>query len=169
MAPAEKEEQTTECTESSPELVKLQYERAAQNLRHYQNLVWQMVSVIAGINAGIILVTFRYVSDIIAQLALILIGIALTLILFVATAKHRFFATTSADTLRAIESEFAQKHVQIATNPIKMDSNYWSITTPQGVQSFSAAKTLMRGIMLILFVMIVLFIYVLFFYHQPSG
>lgn len=142
------------------ELIMKQYERAGQMRRRYQSELWNVMSVIVGVNAGIIIITFKFTTTTIAQLALVLIGIALTSVALIAAIKHRYLAISASDTLRAIEEEFNVNVIQLRTEPANKD--YWNETSPDYIfQNLSSARGLMWGIFIVLLTMVGVFIHIL--------
>lgn len=140
------------------DFVRLQYERTHENLRHYQTHVWKLLSVVVGINAGVILVAYRYVSNILAKSALLAIGFLLTVSTAYSAIKHRHFAISNADTLLAIEEYLNEKHVQIKTNPLRDNSAYWNPTGISGWKSYSGATLFIRVLGVLAVILLFLFV-----------
>lgn len=126
-------------------MVEIQYEQAWQRLRQLQNMVWRVPSITAAIDGGLVLVAYRYITDPVIRIGLILVGLFLTIAMMVALIKHRYFAKSTLDMIVAIEDHFDVKHIQIRTELGANDSeaDYWDTTTPETwLESQSAARIL---------------------------
>lgn len=142
------------------QLTVVQYEQTWERLRQMHDMVWQIPSVTAAIDGGLLLVAFRYVRDPILQLVLIAIGLFLTTAMLFALVKHRYFAEAATDSIIAIENEYGMQHVQIATRTI--ETNYWNPTFPSTyLEEFSAARILMGSMFGSILVLFAVMIYII--------
>jgi hypothetical protein len=94
-----------------------QYIRCCEDIRHYDNGLWQISSInvtIAGIMIG---VSFQYLSGFWRTIPL-LIAFSLSLSLTVTISKYIFFQLGRAVTMRRIEGEFGVESVPTSTEDI---------------------------------------------------
>ncbi|MBV0925009.1 hypothetical protein KTS45_12460 [Halomicroarcula limicola] len=141
------------------DFIKLQYEQAFDYLQTHDDLIWQTPSVAAAVNSGILYIAFQLVDQPEIRSALLLMAIFLTSSLTVALIKHRYFMIVESETIREIEKHFNSPSIQRKTTP-ETKTAYWSETKPTDfLQTRSASRWLIRGMILSLFVLISLLVY----------
>ena len=130
-----------------------QYHECVENYRALDKHVWQVPATTVVISSGIIGVTFEYLkNNITATLIILTIGVSLSLSMYIAIKKYRFFQKYNIDLMRKIENDLGMYNIPLVTGKYGMIPNSWS-------EKQKAGNWLANSILIVSAIMIVLIIY----------
>jgi len=116
------------------EFLLAQYREAYESMRQHSRLVWQIPPIVATIDGAVLVSAFTFLqTNWVVREVLIVFALVLTVALFHAMNKHRYFDEIEQGTLSQIEDELNVKRIQRLTVPHK-DSwarrGYWCQKAP---------------------------------------
>lgn len=96
--------------------LRIQYHECLENYRMLDRHVWQVPSIAILITSAIVGVSFGYLRDErLASIILLVLGICLSLSMFLTVKKYRFFQHYAIERMWKIEDELQLEHMPIVT------------------------------------------------------
>ncbi|MCK4798624.1 MAG: hypothetical protein KAT05_14700, partial [Spirochaetes bacterium] len=111
------------------EILRLQYQECYENLRHHNNAIWKIPSLIIVINGAIIIGVFRWLELELIRILLLWISVFVSLALFMAITKHHYYYEIELETLNLLEDALGTKRIKRETF-VDKNSKYWVINPP---------------------------------------
>ena len=124
------------------EILLAQYKEAYEYLRQHSRFMWQVHSLATVISGGLIVASFAYVDLWWVRDFVLAIASVVTISLFIAMKKHRYFANSEVWTLSHLEDTLRTKRIQRTTRinqdrPREDNSEpeYWNVQKPEDMGS----------------------------------
>lgn len=106
------------------EAKKLQYERAADDLRYFSSLTWKIPSIAGAVGAAIVATSSEVVTSQLHNGILILFGIALLGGLMIIARRYRLFEIKSTVFMKQLEVDFQNKdNLKVEIMPVEAEES----------------------------------------------